>query len=393
MRILIVTSHWFPAQDGVARVATETARKLAERGNEITVLAPRLDEAEAATADGALDVRPVFGPSRLPSTLARLVATTRHARRLRPPRHDVLVAHGSTTAVGLLAARLDRPLVLVHHASLPRELRFVRPRLPFGLRRLAAYGLEPPLVLIERTAVRHASRIAVLSDYNHSLLRSDHPGSPLPVRRVSGGVDVDTFAPGEMSVARERLGIHVDGPLLVSVRRLEPRMGLEQLLHAVRRLADSHNVHLAIVGGGMLEQELPRLSSELGLDGRVRFVGRVPDVELPDWYRAADLFVLPTVAYEGFGMVTAEALASGTPVVGTPVGATPELLEALDARLVARGSDVEALTDAITGALALVGPTLRRRCREYARERFSWDAVIPHWEDVLREAVAEPVTQ
>ena len=82
--------------------------------------------------------------------------------------------------------------------------------------------------------------------------------------------------------------------------------------------------------------------------------------ELRDWYRAADLVVLPTVAYEGFGMVTAEALATGTPVVGTPVGATPELLEPLDPRLVAAGSDPDALAAAIRNAFTFADTEFAR---------------------------------
>jgi glycosyltransferase involved in cell wall biosynthesis len=118
----------------------------------------------------------------------------------------------------------------------------------------------------------------------------------------------------------------------------------------------------------------------------VRLVGRVSDEELRDWHRAADLFVLPTVAYEGFGMVTAEALASGTPVVGTPIGATPELLTPLDPRLVTAGTEPAQLADAVRSGLAASTPAFRARCREYAESRFGWDAAVVEWERALAEA-------
>jgi glycosyltransferase involved in cell wall biosynthesis len=145
---------------------------------------------------------------------------------------------------------------------------------------------------------------------------------------------------------------------------------------------------LAMVGTGSLEERLRRLSSNLGLEGRVRFVGQVLDDELRDWYRAADLFVLPTVAYEGFGMATVEALASGTPVVGTPVGATPELLRPLNPRLVARNLEPEVLAATIAEALDLSEPQFRRRCREYACTNFAWDKVIVDWEHELESAAS-----
>ena len=97
--------------------------------------------------------------------------------------------------------------------------------------------------------------------------------------------------------------------------------------------------------------------------------------------------MLPTVAYEGFGLVTIEALASGTPVVGTPIGATPELLEPLEPRLVARGADASALAEAMRAGLELASPALRERCREHAVSRYSWDAVLPAWERALHVAV------
>jgi glycosyltransferase involved in cell wall biosynthesis len=115
----------------------------------------------------------------------------------------------------------------------------------------------------------------------------------------------------------------------------------------------------------------------------VQLLGLVPDDELRDWYRAADIFVLPTVELEGFGMVTIEALACGTPVVGTPVGATPELLTRLDPRLLAESSAPPDIAAAIRRTLRMLDDEFRDRCRKYAMERFSWEVVAKQWEDVV----------
>ena len=194
-----------------------------------------------------------------------------------------------------------------------------------------------PIRRLDARAVARADTILTLSAYTESLLAADHAESLAKVERVSGGVDTRWFRPDtDASGPRARLGLAAE-PLLVTVRRLEPRMGIEHLLEAMVRLG--HRDHrLIVVGDGTLRPALEQQSRELGLAGRVRFAGLVDESALRDWYRAADVVVLPTIAYEGFGLATAEALACGTAVVGTPVGATPELLAPLDPRLLASGT-------------------------------------------------------
>jgi glycosyltransferase involved in cell wall biosynthesis len=384
MRVLVASGTWDPERNGVARVATEVGRRLAAFGHDVTAIVPRVASLPSAEHDGSLTVHRVIERGRLPLTLTDVLETARRSRSIEP--FDVMLAHGASTAVGLARARLPAPLVLVYHASYPRELRFMRPRLPWGRERFVAYVNEPLAIVLERAAVRRCTRIFVLSDYSRSLLTADHPHQSRKIVSVSGGVDTSSFAPADgKRAARVRLGLDLDRRLLVTVRRAEPRMGIEQLLRALRSVS-GERLGLAVVGGGLLTDELLRLSSRLGLNGQVRFVGRVSEDELRDWYRAADLFVLPTVAYEGFGMVTLEALASGTPVVGTTAGATPQLLEPLDRRLVARGSSPESLAAAIGDALAFGDDAFRARCREYALARFDWDRITRIWEEELAGA-------
>lgn len=390
MRILVGTDQWSPDyRGGSARVAADTSRALAERGHDVVVLAPRARGLPAEERDGTLVVRRLLHRSALPVTLTDVAAAAHHGRRLRRAGFDLVLSHSTTTSTGLLAARTGAPHVFVYHAPTPREVRFDLTRLPLGRRKLASYALLPPLELFERIAVARASRILVLSRFSGTLLLADHPTAAARMRLVRAGVGITAFTPGDGS-ARSRLGVDGHARLLVTARRLEPRMGLEELLRAVATLrARGMPVELAIAGKGLLRDALERLRDDLGLGGAVRLLGRVPDEELVDWYRAADLFVLPTLAYEGFGVVTAEALACGTPVVGTPVGATPELLGPLDERLLATGTGVDDLADAVARGLALVSPELRRRCRAYAEERFSWIDAIESWEHALEEATAE----
>jgi glycosyltransferase involved in cell wall biosynthesis len=386
MRILVATDQWFPDRmGGVARVATDTARRWAAAGHEVVVIAPRRDghDFEETSERGTLKLLRVLPRGRLPQTVTDPLATRRCAARLAYRRFDVLVAHGCTTACGLLAARLRVPLLYVFHADAAAEARYLRTSLRPGAERLFTAAIEPPLRTLDGIALREASRVVVLSEFSRGLLAPRMPAVAHHAVRVSGGVDTAVFSPTGRDEARLRLGMDSSTRLVFTVRRLEPRMGLENLLEAVALLDDVEGLRVAIAGSGGLE--LRDRARRLGLGDRVELLGRLSDDDLPLWHKAADLFVLPTVAYEGFGLVTAEALASGTPVVGTPIGATPELLEPLDPRLLARGTDPAALAASIRSGLRIANPAFRARCRRYALARFAWDTVISDWSQILED--------
>jgi glycosyltransferase involved in cell wall biosynthesis len=120
----------------------------------------------------------------------------------------------------------------------------------------------------------------------------------------------------------------------------------------------------------------------VGVEEETTFLGYVPDDDLPTVYRSADVFVLPTTELEGFGLATLEALASGLPVVGTPVGGTVELLSELEEEVSAHGPLLVDRVEETALATAMLDwadqahharETTGRTCRRYVRQRYSWD--------------------
>ena len=385
MRILVATDRWFPdVSGGSGRVAAETSRRLAARGHEVTVLAPAAKGIPTAETEDGLTVLRHLARGLVPQSLSDTVSARRWGRRLAGP-FDLLLAHQVTVAAGLKAALPRVPLALVYHASTVREARLRSDGREAVLRRWSERANAMVLGRLERTATDRADRVLVLSDYSRSLVVGDHPALKGRVTVVRGGVDTETFSPGE-GTARATLGIPQDETLIVSIRRLERQLGLETLLRAFARAAACKNIRLAIVGDGSFGPRLRDLASEFGVSDRVRFVGAPDQATLREWYRAADLFVLAPAPHEGFGLATLEALASGTPVVAAPVGANEELLAPLEPRLVARSANPDDLATAILSALDLEGPDLRHRCRSYAVSRFAWDRVIEAWEGALTAA-------
>lgn len=391
MRLLLVADV-SPATilGGGERVLREHALRLRKRGHEVTVLcrAPGPEAPEAIRLDG-VEVLHVPADRRRPWTW--LFGAGRRAGRMaaRLPA-DVVIAHQPITAWGV-ARQVAAPLIYVFHSPAGEEYRTRHPdgpahRVPAGL-----------LHVIERRVLARADRVVVLSEFSRAQVARFHHLDAAEVVRIPGGVDPAVFRPaGDRVALRRRLDLPTDGPLLVTVRNLVPRMGLEDLIRAMPAVTAAFPEALLLIGGaGPLRGDLERLAEAAGVAARTRFLGYVPEERLPDLLGAADLFVLPTRMLEGFGLVTVEALACGTPVIGTPVGATPEILEPLGAGLLLKGVGTELLAAGILARLQAeaadppAAAALRRACREHALT-YDWERAVEMLEGLIRTLAPHP---
>jgi glycosyltransferase involved in cell wall biosynthesis/peptidoglycan/xylan/chitin deacetylase (PgdA/CDA1 family) len=170
------------------------------------------------------------------------------------------------------------------------------------------------------------------------------------VQVVCRGVDEAIFHPGDRALARQKLGIPIDQRVLLWVGRMVPVKGLDVLLTACGRLhSQGTHFQLFLIGDGPLRGVLAAQCQELGLGDSVKFVGPLEHSRLADWYRAADVTVLPSRS-EGVPNVLRESLACGTPFVASRVGGIPEIANDQNSRLV-RPDDPIQLADAIAGML------------------------------------------
>jgi len=145
------------------------------------------------------------------------------------------------------------------------------------------------------------------------------------VRVIHDGVDRTRFSPGSRTEARRHLGWAKVDPMLLIVGNLVAVKAVDVLLNAAAELAGSgQRFDLVVIGEGSLRSELEQLAQALGLGDRVTFRGAVPQTDLPTWYRAANLLVLPSHS-EGVPNVLLEASACGTPWVASRVGGIPEI--------------------------------------------------------------------
>lgn len=184
-----------------------------------------------------------------------------------------------------------------------------------------AHSEPGPRLAMERRLLQQADRI-IATTHDERLQMIRHCGAlPHRVSVIPCGVDLGRFMPHDPSQARARLGLRVDRPVLLFVGRLDPFKGPDVFLQAAAMMRKK--AQLVVVGGrttGDAELEhLRQLARQLGLAGRVHFLGARPQHELPLIYSAADVTVVPSY-HESFGLAAVEALACGTPVVATRAG-------------------------------------------------------------------------
>ncbi len=386
----------FESRGGGPRVLREQSRGLRQRGHRVEVLCrrPGSEPPPTAVMDGVpISHYEVNRSHPIAFFLSSIVGARRaYARSLAPRGWDVVVFHQPLSAFGV--RRLlpqGTPTVYVFHSPAAVEYRIRASRPDSFHPRLGAGVVSALLRWAEGVSLRSVRRVIVLSDFSRKELLRLHGAPAAPIVTIPGGADLTRFHPaGDRTAIRRGLGIPADGLLLLTVRDLEPRMGLDGLVRALALVRKDLAVHLVIGGEGRLRSELEALVNTLGLRDIVRFAGLIPEADLPRYYQAADCFVLPTRALEGFGLVTVEALACGTPVLGTPVGATPEILWPLAPGLLTDDASLEALARGIVRVAPLLGDAaFRARCRAHAERHYSWPAAVARLEEVLMGLVAD----
>lgn len=311
LRVGFVTHYWLPHLGGIEVLAHDQAKRLADMGWNVTVFTSRLAGEQSETFDGAVRVRRFncanLFESRFSIPVPLVAPAMLWALLQEGSELDLIVAHGHVYIGSVYAAfasrRLRVPLVVIQHS-------------PF-----VHYGrlLDQIERVIDRTIGRavleRAARVISVSDFTMRFVESVAPHAN--VARIYPGVDLERFHPTGYTRDAER-------PLFVTVRRLVPRSGIDVLIRAWIDSGLGRYADLAIVGDGPLRTALTEMARS---DPSIVFLGRLSDDDLPDLYATADVFVLPTVSGEGYGLALAEALASGLPAIVTDDGAPRELIE------------------------------------------------------------------
>ena len=335
-RIATVMVHTSPLDQpgigdagGMNIYVLESAQRMAAMGVSVDIFTRRTDPAAPEIVEISPGVRVrhfdcghgTLTKEQLPIHISGL--SQEFSRIMRTENYDVIHSHYWLSGKVAMPAAKELGIPLVHTMHTMARVKNLN----------LAEGESPePMIRVqgETQVVAAASALIANTDAEAASLVSLYDSCPDIVHVVSPGVDLFTFTPGESrSAARELVSLPHDALVVSFVGRIQPHKGPEVLIRATSELVKHspllrHKLVVNVMGGasGASTDEVDRLkelTTWLGIDDVVRFEPPVARQDLAQWYRAADLVVVPSYS-ESFGLVALEAQACGTPVVATAVG-------------------------------------------------------------------------
>jgi D-inositol-3-phosphate glycosyltransferase len=255
---------------------------------------------------------------------------------------------------------------------------------------------EPELrIQAEKELARDCHRIIAATEKEKEDLTRYYDAPPETIKVIPCGVNLDLFQPTDKAIARRQLGFDNDS-IVLFVGRIDPLKGIDRLLTAMTYLENRQGLRLVIIGGDddseAEAERLRRLSQKLHIQDSVTFVGPVGQEDLPCYYSAAHVCVIPSY-HESFGLVALESLACGTPVVAAGVGAIESVVRQDETGYVVKDNAPPRLADRIAALLSRPDAGARSASSTRASVlRFGWsniaEAIIEEYKLVLESYVA-----
>ena len=377
----------------------ESAQRMAAMGVSVDIFTRRTDSAQADIVEISPGVRVrhfdcghgTLTKEQLPVHISGL--SQEFSRIMRTENYDVIHSHYWLSGKVAMPAAKELGIPLVHTMHTMARVKNLN---------LAEGETPEPMIRVqgETQVVAAANALIANTDAEGASLVSLYDACPDIVHVVSPGVDLYTFTPGESrSAARDQIGQPQDALVVSFVGRIQPHKGPEVLIRATSELVKHspllrHKLIVNIVGGasGANTEEVDRLkelTTWLAIDDVVRFSPPVPREDLPQWYRAADLVIVPSYS-ESFGLVALEAQACGTPVVATAVGGLRTAVADGISGVLVDGHDPKAWSSVISRLLQ--EPQRRVLLSMGAIEHashFGWDVTARGTLDIYDQVISE----
>lgn len=362
---------------GVEKHAYYLSKGLLELGNEVTIFTTRSKRHNYLS-----EVNLELNIHRVPMSISLYNSSVPLwiLKDLKVKDYDIIHAHTPVPAIADLAALKNinkkRPFILTYHNDIGKENLFGRILSGVYNVTLGKFLLTHADIIIA-TSKSYAMNSKYLRNYIEK------------VKIIPNGVDVKVFNPNlDGDKVKSKHGLS-DSKIVLFVGWLNPYKGCDYLIRAFADVVKkAPQAHLLFVGIGPLMTELKKLAAHLNIASKVTFAGYVSDLELPYYYAACDVFVLPSVSFqEGFGLVQLEAMACGKPVVTTTIPGVREVDKNEVASIHVLPRDEKALAKAILRLLEddVLAKNMGKNGRKLVLEKYSWDRIAEMTEKVYKE--------
>lgn len=333
MHVAVITVHGCPVRQagskdsgGMNIYLLEMAKRLAARGVQVDVFTRHHDPLDPQIIMLAPGARLIHLPAGAPTVdktdvydlLPQFASQMRRFCIENRLRYDIVSSHYWLS--GLVGMRLASEWGVPHTTSFHTMAEMKRRGRPEESEVAQRYSSETEIAC-------SAESVVVWTEHEKEAIVDYCNIDPDKVTVIPPGVDLSHFRPMSQQQSREHLG-YGDQKNILFVGRLEPLKGIDNLFRAVSSLENLGSITLSVVGGDANSEEKDRLKAiakRMKLTDSVRFIGSVSRDELPFYFNAADVCVLPS-HYESFGLAALEAAACGRPVVASEVGGLPEIV-------------------------------------------------------------------
>ena len=382
-KLCVVTHTFLPHVGGIERVVYEQCKRLRQKQFDPMVLTHRNQTEKNYVFDGikvrCYDSVNIGFRLGIPYAIPQITSFKTFLESVKSS--DLIHVHGHPYLSSLLAAKIakrySKPLVLTQHNTF-----------------IAYKGIFWDHVewindyAIGRQVLKEADKIVVVSNATKNYVLS-LDAAPEKIEVLHNGVDLNRFRPltGIKDEMRKKLGISKDSRVVLTVRRLVYKNGIDTLIESAKTaIKKNPRLVFIVVGKGPDFAKVKGKIEQLGIQENFKLTGFVSDEDLPVYYNTADFFVLPSKSGEGLPLVALEAMSCGVPVIATNVGGTSEVMNEDYGKLVPPNSP-EALAEAILEFSQRDLSVLKKDLRKMVEQKYSWDKNVEKLVKIYEELI------
>jgi glycosyltransferase involved in cell wall biosynthesis len=381
-RLCIVTHTFLPHVGGIEKVVNEQSKRLRTSNFSPLIVTNRIDTPKRYVVDGvpvqcyeSLNTGFRLG---IPYSIPTVPSFSTFLKAVKSSK--IVHAHGHPYLTSLAASKLaklyEKPFVLTQHNT------FIDYNNVFDhVERLND-------LTVGKQNLNGADKIIAISNATKEyVLRLG--AKPSKVKVVYNGVDLARFRPiaGKREEMRKKLGISKNSIVVLTVRRLVYKNGIDTLIDTARiAIKKNPRIVFLVVGKGPDLDNVKLQVAQLGIEANFKLTGFVSDDNLPSYYNVADLFVLPSKSGEGLPLVALEGMACGLPVIATDVGGIREILKEDYGKLVTPNHP-ELLAEAVLDFATIDFSSRSEELRIMVEKRFSWDANVKRLVEIYEELI------